>query len=779
MSEIDYNSRGGSSTRISNTIIFQSDPDVQEVWDVARTIKCEWVDNYVKTVAFDPFSVGMLDAQEVVFEGDQSIECWMDLLQGRWPDVKDMDSIVRIGETLSLLVYARDNAGMYDVSIKDCFAYGGPDYDSYDTPSIQLTDEQGCVLKDKLISQFYSTRQEDSEGEVIVTYAFIQAFKFPDVMDVYMSCNVDICKGECDNKCQATTAPTITTTTEGPIRRGSTLFGEAITTLAPTTVPTCFPGSTDPSCARPTIPDIPTDKCTIDSTDPACQINFPEQNRPSTFVCGFGSTDPRCQTPTEPTTPEKKTDFGIPARPTVPSFQCTPESNDPRCPPPTPAPPRCYPGSTDPRCPKPTTTTPSPPRCYQGSTDPRCPKPTTTPAPRCYEGSTDPRCPKPTTTPAPRCYEGSTDPRCPKPTTPRPPRCYQGSTDPRCPKPTTTTRSPPRCYKGSNDPRCPKPTTTPKPICYPGSPDPRCPSYKPEPRPTPRPKPTTTDTPRRGSILFPATITTTRPTTTTTRRPRPRPTPTPPRPALKPRPTPTRKPNRGKQLDAAPQPKPEPTGKEWEGESRYHAFHSYHFQRGDGRRGRTFGARLSRSAEDVVDEEGTTLSRLPRSARWVLMRRTPLEEETLYQQQSQPLQHQQVQEEALYQHQSQPLQYQQVQEEALYQQHQSQSSPQQQRVNKRPVRLSRSVSVAAMHSEGPSDRRQPVPFHAQPTAAAQTSTSVVLFPDAMETVCFPMAVFAAGMLSLLFLLLLSSTAALVLYIRKRDPYEDDKAWNTR
>ncbi|KAK3856627.1 hypothetical protein Pcinc_037060 [Petrolisthes cinctipes] len=412
-------------------------------------------------------------------------------------------------------------------------------------------------------------------------------------------------------------------------------------------------------------------------------------------------------------------------------------STDPRCPKPTtPAPPRCFPGSSDPRCPKPKTT-PAPPRCYTGSTDPRCPKPTTPAPPRCYQGSTDPRCPKPTTTPAPRCYEGSSDPRCPKPTTPAPPRCYTGSTDPRCPKPTTP--SPPRCYKGSSDPRCPKPTTS-KPICYPGSPDPRCPSgtsYKPEARPTPRPrpKPTTPDNPRQDSILFPATITTPRPTTT----PRPRPRPTPSRPALKPRPTPTRKPNRGKQLDSAPQPKPEPTGKEWEGESRYHAFHSYHFQRGDGRRGRTFGARLSRSAEDADQE--TTVSRLPRSPRWVLMRRTPLEEETLYQHQSQPLQHQQ----------------------------------QQQRINKIPVRLSRSVSVAAISQ---SDRSS-VPYHAQPTAEAQTSTSTVVFPDPMETVCFPMAVFAAGMLSLLFLLLLSSTAALVLYIRKRDPYEDDKVWNTR
>ncbi|XP_066940239.1 adhesive plaque matrix protein-like isoform X1 [Macrobrachium rosenbergii] len=524
-----------SQTRIVNTIIVQNDPTIQEIWDVARTIKCDWVDNFVKSVAFSPFSVGMLDAQEVAFQGDNPIECWMDLKQGKYPDIRDVDSVVKIGEPLSLMVYARDNAGMYDVSVKDCYAYGGPDYDNPNVPQIQLTDSQGCVLKDKLISSFYTSRERDIKGEVIVTYAYVKAFKFPDVMDVFMSCNIEVCKGDCDNQCGSPT-------TEGPFKSGSTLFGEPITTLSPSTTPLCYPGSNDPRCQRPTSPRPTTPGspiCELGSNDPNCQINFPQQ-APSTFICGFGSKDPRCapttsapkvgkELHTQPAPPQifgssrLPTSFTSPAPSSITPFICTPGSSDPRCPQPTtPAPPICFVGSTDPRCPQLTTpspiqcfpgstdpqcpqitstpftctpgsndprcpqpTTPSPPKCFFGSTDPRCPKlTTTTAAPSCFPGSTDPRCPKPTTPSPPRCFPGSSDPRCPKPTTPAPPNCFPGSNDPRCPKPTIPT--PPRCFPGSTDPQCPKPTTTPSPPnCFPGSTDPRC------------PKPTTTPEPPR------------------------------------------------------------------------------------------------------------------------------------------------------------------------------------------------------------------------------------------------------------------------------------------
>lgn len=94
-------------------------------------------------------------------------------------------------------------------------------------------------------------------------------------------------------------------------------------------------------------------------------------------------------------------------------------------------------------------------------------------------------------------------------------------------------------------------------------------------------------------------------------------------------------------------------------------------------------------------------------------------------------------------------------------------------IEKVPVRLSRSISVLDLADvplpEGPllEDPR--------PVAAAQTAMDPI-YTDPLETVCFPMVVFAASLLTLLFLLLLSSTAALVLFVRQRGYYKDTKSW---
>ena len=52
-------------TGFSNIIIIQMDEEVQEVWDTARKINCEWVNLIKKRVEFEPFEVEMLDFEEV------------------------------------------------------------------------------------------------------------------------------------------------------------------------------------------------------------------------------------------------------------------------------------------------------------------------------------------------------------------------------------------------------------------------------------------------------------------------------------------------------------------------------------------------------------------------------------------------------------------------------------------------------------------------------------------------------------------------------------------
>ena len=73
-----YGQDTGSGSFYENTIIIQYDPQVQEVWDQARKLRCTWHDQYEKSVTFRPFSVDMLDVVRADFAGD-NVGCWMQI----------------------------------------------------------------------------------------------------------------------------------------------------------------------------------------------------------------------------------------------------------------------------------------------------------------------------------------------------------------------------------------------------------------------------------------------------------------------------------------------------------------------------------------------------------------------------------------------------------------------------------------------------------------------------------------------------------------------------
>lgn len=72
----------GSGTFFENTIVIQYDPNVQEVYDHARKLRCTWHDQYEKAVTFRPFPVDMLDIVRADFAGD-NVGCWMQIQVGR------------------------------------------------------------------------------------------------------------------------------------------------------------------------------------------------------------------------------------------------------------------------------------------------------------------------------------------------------------------------------------------------------------------------------------------------------------------------------------------------------------------------------------------------------------------------------------------------------------------------------------------------------------------------------------------------------------------------
>ena len=72
---------------IENTIVIQADPMVQDTWDSARKITCDWQSKLEKLVTFAPFSVAdMLQVAEVKFAGSgDNVRTRMEIQFGRGP----------------------------------------------------------------------------------------------------------------------------------------------------------------------------------------------------------------------------------------------------------------------------------------------------------------------------------------------------------------------------------------------------------------------------------------------------------------------------------------------------------------------------------------------------------------------------------------------------------------------------------------------------------------------------------------------------------------------
>ena len=447
----DDNSKSQMKTGFSNIIIIQMDEEVQEVWDSARKINCEWVNLIQKRVEFEPFEVEMLDFEEVKFEGD-SVDCWMDLQVGKYPDSEEIHSAVKIGEQLSMLVYAKDNEDMYDMHIKECYAYSSENYDNTETVKLQLTDERGCVMKNKLLDGFYTRREAAEDGGTnIVAYGYLSAFKFPDVLDVFTTCEVEICKGGCNDKCDDDDEEHDRTlsqfreddeTTTEPYREGVELFGELISCDDPQTA------KVDPRCRQPKALDDDEPDCENELTDdPRCPVDCvtdPLNARCPPDCLQFTGLDERCPCSADPL-----------------HHNCPPDCDqqrgvDPRCPcqedplhPNCPADCTLYAG-VDKRCP-----------CSQLPTHPNCPA-------NCelYTGK-DPRCPCEDDPYHPNCpadckLNAGRDPRCPCNKFPLHQNCldcnrFRGK-DPRCPcsEDPTHKNCPPDCDRfAGQDPRCP------------------------------------------------------------------------------------------------------------------------------------------------------------------------------------------------------------------------------------------------------------------------------------------------------------------------------------
>ena len=172
-----------------STIVIQHNPQVQEIWDEARKIRCTWFDFYEKPIAFKPVEVDLMDAIQVNFLGD-SIQCWMKIQYGKGPYANEVSGLVKIGQTMTLAVGIKVEDNKFDMLVRNCIAHDGKH------KPIFLIDQYGCVMKPRIMSKFKKIKVETPSSSII-SYAYFKAFKFPDSVYVYFECIIQVCRHMC------------------------------------------------------------------------------------------------------------------------------------------------------------------------------------------------------------------------------------------------------------------------------------------------------------------------------------------------------------------------------------------------------------------------------------------------------------------------------------------------------------------------------------------------------------------------------------------------------
>ena len=146
-----------------------------------------------------PFPVDMLDVVRADFAGD-NVGCWMQIQVGKGPWASEVSGLVKIGQTMTMVLAIKDDEQKFDMLVRNCMAHDGK------RPPIQLVDQQGCVTRPKLMSKFNKIKNFGASASVL-SYAHFQAFKFPDSMEVHFQCTIQICRYACPDQCPSAGAP--------------------------------------------------------------------------------------------------------------------------------------------------------------------------------------------------------------------------------------------------------------------------------------------------------------------------------------------------------------------------------------------------------------------------------------------------------------------------------------------------------------------------------------------------------------------------------------------
>jgi hypothetical protein len=135
----------------------------------------------------------MLDVVRADFAGD-NVGCWMQIQVGKGPWASEVSGLVKIGQTMTMVLAIKDGDAKFDMLVRNCMAHDGK------RAPIQLVDQRGCVTRPKIMSKFVKIKNFGSTASVL-SYAHFQAFKFPDSMEVHFQCTIQICRYQCPDQC--------------------------------------------------------------------------------------------------------------------------------------------------------------------------------------------------------------------------------------------------------------------------------------------------------------------------------------------------------------------------------------------------------------------------------------------------------------------------------------------------------------------------------------------------------------------------------------------------
>ena len=120
---------------------------------------------------------------------------------GKGPWASEVSGLVKIGQTMTMVLAIKDDDGKFDMLVRNCMAHDGK------RAPIQLVDQGGCVTRPKLMSRFTKIKNIGSSASVL-SYAHFQAFKFPDSMEVHFQCTIQICRYQCPDQCSGESGAT-------------------------------------------------------------------------------------------------------------------------------------------------------------------------------------------------------------------------------------------------------------------------------------------------------------------------------------------------------------------------------------------------------------------------------------------------------------------------------------------------------------------------------------------------------------------------------------------